>query len=52
MKKNVYAIPKVKKDEIVNQRLSGKPKITEGPKRNIESPAKMGQSTNNNFLEN
>jgi hypothetical protein len=52
MKKNVYAIPKVKKDEIVNQRLSGIPKITEGPKRNIESPAKMGQSTNNNFLEN
>ena len=51
MKKNVYAIPKAKNEEIVNQQLSGNPKSIEGPKRNIENPANMGQITNNNFLE-
>ena len=51
MKKNVYIIPNAKKEEIVNHLLSGKFKRYEGPKRNIEKPAKIGQITNNNFLE-
>ena len=51
MKKNAYTIPNVKKDDIVSQQLSGKLKSNEGPKRNIDSPAKMGHITNKIFLD-